>query len=385
MLLVEDRDDDDRDAARSRRRLAAGSSTSQPSTPGRRMSSTTAAGDRARISSSPSRPSRASTTCTPSPSRYAVIRSSEARSSSTTTTMGRSVAASGVRVAVSTARADRHGEAERAAHAQLGLQPHRPAEQRDDPTAQGQPETRPLLALRAAATLLERLEDPLTVFRGNADPVVGDRHREVGRRVVGPTTDDTAAVGRELHRVAEQVQQHLLEPELVGVEGVDARLDLERELDAVGRRPLAHHRDAVLERAPAAEKVERSSSIRPASTFDRSRMSLSSCSRCLPELRMSRRYSSCRSFSSPNSRSSKHLGEADHGVERRPQLVRHAREELGLVLADDLQLGGLRLELAEQLGVPDGERRLAREGLEELDRLAPRIRRASCAARRARR
>ena len=38
---------------------------------------------------------------------------------------------------------------------------------------------------------------------------------------------------------------------------------------------------------------------------------------------MSCRYSSCLSFSSPNMRSEQHLGEADDGVERRPQLVGH--------------------------------------------------------------
>ena len=36
-----------------------------------------------------------------------------------------------------------------------------------------------------------------------------------------------------------------------------------------------------------------------------------------------------------------HLGEPDHGVERRAQLVRHAGEELGLVPAGHLQLAGL--------------------------------------------
>ena len=46
---------------------------------------------------------------------------------------------------------------------------------------------------------------------------------------------------------------------------------------------------------------------------------------------MSCRYSSCLSFSSPNIRSEQHLGEADDGVERRPQLVGHVGEELRLV------------------------------------------------------
>ena len=48
----------------------------------------------------------------------------------------------------------------------------------------------------------------------------------------------------------------------------------------------------------------RASSIAPASTLERSSTSLSSSSRCRPDARMSRRYSSCRSLRSPNIRSS---------------------------------------------------------------------------------
>ena len=55
--------------------------------------------------------------------------------------------------------------------------------------------------------------------------------------------------------------------------------------------------------ASRSEKGATSSSICPASTLDRSRTSLISASRWLPELRMSSRYSSCFSFTSPNIRS----------------------------------------------------------------------------------
>ena len=51
-----------------------------------------------------------------------------------------------------------------------------------------------------------------------------------------------------------------------------------------------------------------------------------------------------------------HLREPDHRVERCAQLVRHAGEELRLVAADHLQLGGLALELAEQPSVEDRQR-----------------------------
>ena len=65
----------------------------------------------------------------------------------------------------------------------------------------------------------------------------------------------------------------------------------------------------------------------------------------------------------------KHLGEADHGVQRRPELVRHVGQEVRLVLAHHLQLGTLLLQLTEQLGVVDRHRGLAGEGLQELHRL----------------
>ena len=50
-----------------------------------------------------------------------------------------------------------------------------------------------------------------------------------------------------------------------------------------------------------------------------------------------------------------HLGEADDRVQRRPQLVRHVRQELAFVPARLLQLAGLLLEFGEQPRVLDGE------------------------------
>ena len=60
------------------------------------------------------------------------------------------------------------------------------------------------------------------------------------------------------------------------------------------------------------------------------------------------------------------LGETDHRVERRPQLVGHAGQELGLVTTRDLQFVGLERQLLEEASVVDRERRLARERLEQI-------------------
>ena len=65
---------------------------------------------------------------------------------------------------------------------------------------------------------------------------------------------DRPALGRELHRVREQVEDHLSDPALVAGDDVDLRIGLERDLDAVLRRALTHHHDAALERLAQRER-----------------------------------------------------------------------------------------------------------------------------------
>ncbi len=62
-----------------------------------------------------------------------------------------------------------------------------------------------------------------------------------------------------------------------------------------------------------------------------------------------------------------HFREADHRVERRAQLVRHAGQKLGLVVVRHLELPALLLELLEELRVLDGQGRLGGEGAQQLD------------------
>ena len=63
------------------------------------------------------------------------------------------------------------------------------------------------------------------------------------------------------------------------------------------------------------------------------------------------------------------LGEADDRVQRRPELVRHVREELRLVTIRDLELLTLLLDLPKEPRVLEREGRLGGEGLEQLDNL----------------
>src|SRR5947208_1831823 len=63
------------------------------------------------------------------------------------------------------------------------------------------------------------------------------------------------------------------------------------------------------------------------------------------------------------------LGVPENRVERRAQLVAHVGQELRLVLADNLELATLLLDLLEEPRVLDGEHRLGGEGLEQFHRL----------------
>ncbi len=113
-------------------------------------------------------------------------------------------------------------------------------------------------------------------------------------------------------------------------------------------------------------KSSRCSSILPASIFDRSRIELISSSRCLPAA-----FTFFRSGTRPSAPTSdrillQHLAVADDGIERRAQLVRHVREERGLVLARDL-------ELMEQPRVLHGQRGLAGKCGHQIDDLSRKL------------
>jgi hypothetical protein len=55
------------------------------------------------------------------------------------------------------------------------------------------------------------------------------------------------------------------------------------------------------------------------------------------------------------------------GIERRAQLVAHIGEELRLVLAGDLELAALVLDLVEQPRILDRQHRLRGECLDQVD------------------
>ena len=108
----------------------------------------------------------------------------------------------------------------------------------------------------------------------------------------------------------------------------------------------------------------------PDSIFDRSRMSLISVSRSLPDEWIVLANSTCLAVRLPSGFLRQLVGEDQQAVERRAQLVRHVGEELGLVLRGERELLGLLLErlarlldLAGSCARPPGSGAASRRGL----------------------
>ena len=109
--------------------------------------------------------------------------------------------------------------------------------------------------------------------------------------------------------------------------------------------------------------------MRPASILERSRTLLMRRKRCFPLFWMSVSGSFRSGGTVPVDPAQDHLVEPEDRVQRRPELVGHVGEELGLVAAGRLELLALVRDLSEQAGVLDGQRRLRREGLQDVDDL----------------
>src|SRR5207302_11302124 len=104
----------------------------------------------------------------------------------------------------------RDGEGKRAALAGRALHPDPPAVHLDQPARDRQPQPGTLvLAADPALTLLEAFEDALGVFRRHADAGIADADAQLRSLAFG--RDAHAAGLRELDRVAQQVQENLLQ------------------------------------------------------------------------------------------------------------------------------------------------------------------------------
>ena len=169
------------------------------------------------------------------------------------------------------------------------------------------------------------------------------------RSPVGPApiVQRHAAVVGELERVREQVLEHLLRAaarrsSIVG--GTFAPLTSTSNSSPFCSATGRNVRSTKLAQVARAGRRRRATSIFPASTFERSRMSLIRSSRSrarrvdrLRELDLLLVQVAVRVVG-------EQLREDQQRVERRAQLVRHVREELALVLRRERELLGLLLE-----------------------------------------
>ena len=160
----------------------------------------------------------------------------------------------------------------------LALRPHRSVHQLDD--ALGDREAEPGAAVAARGRrvdLAERLEQPVHPILRDADAGVADGEVEAVHSApggLGVDVDDHLAPLRELHRVREQVEEHLPEPSAVAH---DSRRHARRRRDSRARRRFSEARGATMSSAPSTHSRRsngsRSSSSLPASIFEKSRMS----------------------------------------------------------------------------------------------------------------
>ena len=220
--------------------------------------------------------------------------------------------------------------------------------QLDEPLREREAEAGALALLDARLGLLELLEDPLVILGGDARAGVGDRDPHLAVECAARHVDGPAR-RRELHGVREQVEDHLSDPALVAVDDVDVRNRRQRDLDAVLRRPLAHHHDAALERLPQRERRDLELDLpgldlgEVEDVVDQRQQVVGRGQDVVEVLRLLL-------VDVAEQPLAQHLREADDRVQRRPQLVRHVGEELRLVPARRLELTALLVELAERGG-----------------------------------
>src|SRR5262249_44325843 len=140
----------------------------------------------------------------------------------------------------------RQCEDEAAAVAGLALDPDPTAVQLDEPLREREPEPGAIALLEADLGLLELLEDPLVILGRDSRSGVRHGHERLAVHPRGLDAD-VPARRRELHRVREQVEDHLAQPAFVAVDQVDIRSQLERDAHAALGRPLADHHDTAFE------------------------------------------------------------------------------------------------------------------------------------------
>ena len=189
-------------------------------------------------------------------------------------------------------------ERERAPLAELAVDPDPAAVQLDEPLREREAEPGALALRGPGVGLLELLEDPLVIFGGDPGAGVGHRdpHLAVDLRALTSTAPPAGVNFTAFEsRLKITCRIRRSSPPTTSTLRVAASATWTPSFVARSRTITTPRSSA-----SSSENGATSSSICPASTFDRSRMSLIRASRWLPEARMSSRYSSCFALTSPN-------------------------------------------------------------------------------------
>src|SRR6266511_2154049 len=251
---------------------------------------------------------------------------------------------------------ERKSEAEDASGAQLTVHPEMSAMELDELPRKRESQPGSLATLEGGrpSGLLECIEDPFLVCR--CDPNSGVAHRYLYHPVGHRSRDiDTASRWCELHRVGEEVEDHLPEFAFIGLDHPDVRIDAQPQGDPIAAGSLAVHGQ------PAVQGL--GDGDLPQLQLHPPRLALREIQDVVDEgkevltgLEDVTDVPLLRLVELPEHLLPKDLGEPDDRVQGRSKLVRHVRQELRLVPADSLQLSPFLLEsrigLSELLGHP---------------------------------
>ena len=224
-----------------------------------------------------------------------------------------------------------------------------------------------VLARRLRGRLGKLLEQLAHLLRRHADAGVGDRERDPVAAILLflVSGDGDGALFGELVGVAHEVQQRLPQPHLVGVHHPDRGVAMNHDLVAVLRRQRLDRLDDRVDQRRQSKTIQ--IKLHPPGldlgevedVVDQGEQVAARAEHAVERLEVLLE----RLGILPQ-----HLGDADDGIERGAQLVAHVGEELRLVLARLRKLPALLLDLVEQPRVLDGQHRLRRERLQQLDR-----------------
>ena len=246
----------------------------------------------------------------------------------------------GLRVDGAAGRGDRDRERERRAAPFLGLDPDPAAVAFDDVARDREAESRAAAPDARPVGLVEALEDALLVRLRDARPVVDDRGDDLAAG--GPHRDPhLAAVGAELDRVVDEVDEDLAEARLVGADRREPGRDVDHQRDRVALGEQPQPLDGAL-REPAEIDVVRQRQL--AAALDPGEVEeLADHLDEVPGLDLDLRdpLAHPRRHVARGGLARQRLGEQAHRRQRRPELVAQVVDELGPDLLEAAQLRGV--------------------------------------------